>query len=310
MGHILRMNPVFKEMIWGGTKLKDIYGYEIPSDHTGECWAISAHKNGDCTIADGEYKGKTLSWLFENHRELFGNIEGDQFPLLVKIIDAKNDLSVQVHPDDVYAKEHENSLGKTECWFVLQADEETKMVMGHHAKTKDEFVKAIENDDYDNLLNSFKIKAGDFFYIPSGTLHAICSGSLIYEAQQSSDITYRVYDYHRKDKDGNERELHLKQAIDCLSFDKNIDKNDVHPVVKVHENMKETTFISNDSFTVSQLLVIGKCQYKCDNYQLATVVKGSGKVDEYDVKVGDNFLIPTNTSIEFDGQMMIMMTTK
>lgn len=103
-----------------------------------------------------------------------------------------------MHPDDVYAKEHENSLGKTECWFVLQADEETKMVMGHHAKTKDEFVKAIENDDYDNLLNSFKIKAGDFFYIPSGTLHAICSGSLIYEAQQSSDITYRVYDYHRK----------------------------------------------------------------------------------------------------------------
>ena len=90
MGHILRMNPVFKEMIWGGTKLKDIYGYDIPSDHTGECWAISAHKNGDCTIADGEYEGKTLSWLFENHRELFGNIEGNQFPLLVKIIDAKN----------------------------------------------------------------------------------------------------------------------------------------------------------------------------------------------------------------------------
>ena len=171
-------------------------------------------------------------------------------------------------------------------------------------------VKAIENDDYDHLLNKFYIKKGDFFYIPSGTIHAICKGSLIYEAQQSSDITYRVYDYHRKDKDGNERELHLKQAIDCLSFDKDIDKNDVHPVVKVHENMKETIFISNDSFTVSQLLVIGKCQYKCDNYQLATVVKGSGKVDEYDVKVGDNFLIPTNTSIELDGQMMIMMTTK
>ena len=119
-----------------------------------------------------------------------------------------------------------------------------------------------------------------------------------------------VRTFNAKDKDGNERELHLKQAIDCLSFDKDIDKNDVHPVVKVHENMKETIFISNDSFTVSQLLVIGKCQYKCDNYQLATVVKGSGKVDEYDVKVGDNFLIPTNTSIELDGQMMIMMTTK
>lgn len=310
MGHILWVEPVFKEMIWGGNQLKEKYGYAIPSDQTGECWAPSAHPNGDNKIKEGEFKGQTLSKVFDDHRELFGNIKDKQFPLLVKIIDACNDLSVQVHPNDEYAALHENSLGKTECWYVLDCKEDTKMVMGHHAKTKEELVKAIENDDYDHLLNKFDIKKGDFFYIPSGTIHAICKGSLIYEAQQSSDITYRVYDYHRKDKDGNERELHLKQAIDCLSFDKDIDKNDVHPVVKVHENMKETIFISNDSFTVSQLLVIGKCQYKCDNYQLATVVKGSGKVDEYDVKVGDNFLIPTNTSIELDGQMMIMMTTK
>ena len=310
MGHILWVEPVFKEMIWGGNQLKEKYGYAIPSDQTGECWAPSAHPNGDNTIKEGEFKGQTLSKVFDEHRELFGNIKDKQFPLLVKIIDACNDLSVQVHPNDEYAALHENSLGKTECWYVLDCKEDTKMVMGHHAKTKEELVKAIENDDYDHLLNKFDIKKGDFFYIPSGTIHAICKGSLIYEAQQSSDITYRVYDYHRKDKDGNERELHLKQAIDCLSFDKDIDKNDVHPVVKVHENMKETIFISNDSFTVSQLLVIGKCQYKCDNYQLATVVKGSGKVDEYDVKVGDNFLVPTNTSIELDGQMMIMMTTK
>ena len=310
MGHILWVEPVFKEMIWGGNQLKEKYGYAIPSDQTGECWAPSAHPNGDNKIKEGEFKGQTLSKVFDEHRELFGNIKDKQFPLLVKIIDACNDLSVQVHPNDEYAGLHENSLGKTECWYVLDCKEDTKMVMGHHAKTKEELVKAIENDDYDQLLNKFDIKKGDFFYIPSGTIHAICKGSLIYEAQQSSDITYRVYDYHRKDKDGNERELHLKQANDFLSFDKDIDKNDVHPVVKVHENVKETIFISNDSFTVSQLLVIGKCQYKCDNYQLATVVKGSGKVDEYDVKVGDNFLIPTNTSIELDGQMMIMMTTK
>ena len=180
MGHVLKINPVFKEMIWGGHKLRDVYGYDIPSDNTGECWAISAHKNGDCTISDGEFAGKTLSSLWDEHRELFANIEGDQFPLLVKIIDACNDLSVQVHPNDEYAKAHENSLGKTECWYVLNTDEGTKMVMGHHAKTKEELVKAIENDDYDNLLNKFDIKEGDFFYIPSGTIHAICSGSLIY----------------------------------------------------------------------------------------------------------------------------------
>ena len=179
MGHILKVKPVFKEMIWGGHKLKDVYGFDIPSDHTGECWAISAHKNGDCTISGGEFDGKTLSQLWQEHRELFGNIEGEEFPLLIKIIDACNDLSVQVHPNDEYAKVHENSLGKTECWYVLGVDEGTQMVMGHHAKTKEELVKAIENDDYDNLLNKFPIKEGDFFYIPSGTIHAICSGSLI-----------------------------------------------------------------------------------------------------------------------------------
>ena len=103
MGHVLKINPVFKEMIWGGHKLRDVYGYDIPSDNTGECWAISAHKNGDCTISDGEFAGKTLSSLWDEHRELFANIEGDQFPLLVKIIDAFNDLSVQVHPNDEYA---------------------------------------------------------------------------------------------------------------------------------------------------------------------------------------------------------------
>ena len=113
MGHILKMKPVFKEMIWGGKKLRDIYGYDIPSDNTGECWGISAHPNGDCLIEGGEFDGKHLSWVWQNHKELFGNIEGDQFPLLVKLIDAKNDLSVQVHPNDEYAKVHENSLGKT-----------------------------------------------------------------------------------------------------------------------------------------------------------------------------------------------------
>ena len=310
MGHILRMNPVFKEMIWGGTKLKDIYGYEIPSDHTGECWAISAHKNGDCTIADGEYKGKTLSWLFENHRELFGNIEGDQFPLLVKIIDAKNDLSVQVHPDDAYAKEHENSLGKTECWFVLQADEGTKMVMGHHAKTKEEFVKAIENDDYDNLLNSFKIKAGDFFYIPSGTIHAICKGSLIYEAQQSSDITYRVYDYHRKDKDGNERRLHVKQSIDVTTVPyKPYDL--AKQVEETIENGTRKELVSSNYLTLNKYDMTGYNKVKNDKpFQLVSIIEGQGTVEGKEVKKGDHFVVCSDQKeVDFDGTMTVMICT-
>ena len=289
MGHVLKMKPVFKEMIWGGHKLRDVYGYDIPSDNTGECWAISAHKNGDCLIADGEFEGKSLSWLFDNHRELFGGIEGNQFPLLVKIIDAKNDLSVQVHPNDEYAGEHEHSLGKTECWYVLQADEGTNMVMGHHAKSKEEFVKAIEEDDYDNLLNKFQIKKGDFFYIPSGTLHAICSGSLIYEAQQSSDITYRVYDYHRKDKDGNERQLHVQQSIDVTNISADADQQKEFVSVPL-ENGTRTCMVESEFFKVYSYKMTGKNTVANDApFQMVSVIDGEGTLNGDAVKKRRSF---------------------
>lgn len=310
MGHVLKMKPVFKEMIWGGHKLRDVYGYDIPSDNTGECWAISAHKNGDCLIADGEFEGKSLSWLFDNHRELFGNIEGDQFPLLVKIIDAKNDLSVQVHPDDNYAGEHEHSLGKTECWYVLQADEGTNMVMGHHAKTKEEFVKAIEEDDYDNLLNKFQIKKGDFFYIPSGTLHAICSGSLIYEAQQSSDITYRVYDYHRKDKDGHERQLHVQQSIDVTNISADADQQKEFVSVPL-ENGTRTCMVESEFFKVYSYKMTGKNTVANDApFQMVSVIDGEGTLNGDAVKKGDHFVICSDQKeTDFDGNMEVMITT-
>ena len=141
MRELLFMEPVFKEAIWGGTRLKDVFGYDIPSSRTGECWAISAHKNGDCRIAGGTWKGQSLSSLWESHPEWFGAAAGchKEFPLLVKIIDARNDLSIQVHPDNAYAGEHENgSLGKTECWYILDCDPDATIVIGHHAGNKDE----------------------------------------------------------------------------------------------------------------------------------------------------------------------------
>ena len=310
MGHVLKMKPVFKEMIWGGHKLKDVYGYAIPSDHTGECWALSAHKNGDCEVADGEFAGKTLSWVFENHRELFGNIEGDQFPLLVKIIDAKNDLSVQVHPDDAYARANENSLGKTECWYVLQAEEGTKMVMGHHARTKEEFVKAIEEDDYDNLLNSFQIKEGDFFYIPSGTLHAICSGSLIYEAQQSSDITYRVYDYHRKGADGKERQLHVKQSIEVTKVPSDNDRKQEFVKTKL-ENGEKTSYVESEFFKVDKYQLEDENVIKNDApFQMVSVLNGEGTMDGDAIKKGDHFIICSDQKeTKFCGSLELMITT-
>ena len=310
MGHILWVKPVFHEKIWGGHRLRDVYGYDIPSDQTGECWAPSAHKNGDNTIIEGEFAGKTLSQVFDEHRELFGNIKDKEFPLLVKIIDACDDLSVQVHPNDEYAGIHENSLGKTECWYELGTEENTKMVMGHHAKTKEELVKAIENDDYDHLLNSFKIKEGDFFYIPSGTIHAICSGSLIYEAQQSSDITYRVYDYHRKDKDGNERDLHVKQSIDVTTVP--YQPYDLaNQVVENIENGTRTLMVSSEFLTLNKYDLTGKNTIKNDKpFQLVSIIKGQGTVDGKEVRLGDHFVVCSDqTEVVYDGDMTVMICT-
>ncbi|MDD4508810.1 MAG: mannose-6-phosphate isomerase, partial [Eubacteriaceae bacterium] len=140
MRELIFLEPVFKEKIWGGDELAKEYGYPIPSPNTGECWAISAHPHGDCVVKDGPWAGMHLSELWDQHRELFGNLPGDRFPLLIKIIDAKEDLSIQVHPDDAYAKVNENgSLGKTECWYVLQCDPGTTMIVGHHAKDRETF---------------------------------------------------------------------------------------------------------------------------------------------------------------------------
>ena len=310
MGHILKMIPVLQDKIWGGTRLRDEYGYDLPSETTGEAWVISAHPNGDCQIANGEYAGMTLSQLYQKHRELFGNIKSEQFPLLVKIIDASEDLSVQVHPDDEYAKKYENSLGKTESWYVLGTKGKTEMVMGHDARTKEEFISAVENDDYDHLLNVININKGDFFYIPSGTLHAICSGSLIYEAQQSSDITYRVYDYHRKDKEGNERELHIRQSIDVTKVPADLEQNKLFMNSKL-DNGNVTQYLKCKFLSVYKYRIGGECTIQHDQpFSLLTVIEGEGSLNGEFVSKGDNFVICNDIeTVYFDGTMDIMVTT-
>ena len=196
----LFLKPYFQEKMWGGKRLKTEFGYEIPSDTTGECWAISAHPHGPAVIENGPYQGLNLAELWQQHREVFGNAKGDVFPLLTKILDARDDLSVQVHPDDAYALKHEGELGKTECWYVLAADEGAEMIYGHYAQTKAELKQLIEAGDWQHLLRRVPVKAGDFLYVPSGTVHAIGKGIMVLETQQSSDTTYRLYDFDRAAK--------------------------------------------------------------------------------------------------------------
>lgn len=288
--------PVFQERIWGGTQLEDIFGYEIPNSNTGECWAISAHENGPSVVENGEFKGLSLSELWDQQRHLFGNIQGDKFPLLTKILDAKEDLSVQVHPNDTYAQINENGeLGKTECWYVLDCEEDAELILGHNAQSKEEFLSTIKDNKWDDVLRRIKIKPGDFFYIPSGTVHAICKGTLILETQQNSDTTYRLYDYNRRDDSGNLRELHIEKSMDVIAFP----HIDAKPLSNEYqqEGTLITEFINNEFFSVEKWKVTGTTTLSNNNpFILASVVEGEGSITINDethfIKKGDHFLIP------------------
>lgn len=291
MKNIMFLEPVFKEMIWGGNRLKEDFGYDIPSDNTGECWAVSAHTNGDCTVKNGPYQGEKLSSLWNNHRELFGNLEGDVFPLLVKIIDAKADLSIQVHPDDAYAKKNENgSLGKTECWYILDCDKDGSIVIGHHAKNKEELKEMITDKKWKDLIRVLPIKKGDFFQIEPGTVHAIKAGTLILETQQSSDITYRLYDYDRL-SNGKPRELHIDKSIDviqCPHIDINTDRK---LLTLDHAQVEE--LIKSRFYSVDKIKINGKQTIEqTAPFTIVSVIAGQGTLDETELKKGDHFILP------------------
>lgn len=294
----LFLEPAFQEKIWGGNKLASEFGYKIPSEHTGECWAISAHLHGPATISNGEFKGVKLNELWDSHREVFGNAKGDVFPLLTKILDARTALSVQVHPDDKYALKHEHELGKTECWYVISADEDSEMIYGHHAKSRAELAELIENEQWNKLLRHVPVKAGDFLYVPSGTIHAIGKGVMVLETQQSSDTTYRVYDFDRVDeKTGQKRELHIQQSIDVTNVPHEDPKLETK-VAKVGDGTL-TTFVQTDFFSVYKLELEGGQSTGIRTkapYTLFSVLDGHGKLiiedQEYSIKKGVHFILP------------------
>lgn len=306
MKEILFLKPVFKQMIWGGNRMAAEYGYDIPGDNTGECWAISAHSNGDGVLAGGTYDGMTLSTLYKEHRELFGESKEEVFPLLVKIIDAKADLSIQVHPDDTYAKAKENgSLGKTECWYILDCDENATIVIGHNAKDKQELRTMIEENRWKELISVRPVKKGDFFQIEPGTVHAIKAGTLILETQQSSDITYRLYDYDRL-QNGKPRELHIEKSIDVIRCPHQ-DITEEKTVVCVQDAQIQTMVIC-PFYTVKKISLKGEAELPMDgSYQLFSVIGGNGTLDKTAIKKGDHFILPTGYGkYKLEGEMELI----
>lgn len=309
MRQILFLNPIFKKMVWGGERLQTEFDYDIPSGHTGECWGISAHPHGDCEVKEGFYKGKKLSELWEKLPGLFGNFDAARFPLLIKIIDADQDLSIQVHPDDAYAKTHENgSLGKTECWYVVDCDDNAGLIVGHNAKSRAQMKEMIEKGEWDSFLREVPVHKGDFIQIDPGTVHAIKGGLLILETQQSSDITYRLYDYGRT-VDGRPRELHLDQSMDVITV----------PAADVEKKMENTLsleanamniLVSNEYYTVWKLDVAKDFTLGQDYpFMNMSVVEGDGLINGQMIKKGDHFVLPSDFGmIELHGNMQLIVS--
>lgn len=292
MAGLLFLNPVLKEMIWGGNRLREEYGFAC-KDGTGECWLVSAHEHGMGTVAGGEYDGKTLKEMWEQHPELFGNEDGrygENYPLLVKLIDAAQDLSIQVHPDDEYAKKHaDGSLGKMECWYVLDCKEDASIVIGHHAKDEAQMRQMIDQEQWKEFLREIPVKKGDFFQINPGCVHAIKKGTLILETQQTSDITYRVYDYGRL-QDGKPRTLHLEDSKAVIRA----------PFVPTEYRRM---ILESDSVDMEHLVTCGK--YSVERYAVhgewmhnfrasftnVTVTEGEGTIDGIKIRKGDSFIV-------------------
>ncbi len=304
MMYPLKMRPEFKEAIWGGENLKKVYQKDIPGNKTAESWEVACHKNGNSIVANGEFKGLTLSEVIEKHgHEIMGTYycDGVKFPLLFKLLDANDKLSVQVHPDDEFADKNENGeLGKTEMWYVLKADEGAKLVFGFNPGVTEKMYKnAINDGTLESLLNYVDVKEGDVFFIKSRTVHAIGGGIMIAEMQQSSDTTYRVYDYNRVGADGKKRELHVEKAVAVSDLDC-VTGKEKSTGVKIKAGNNEITYsVSCEYFSMDIMDITDKIEIATeDSVNIVFIADGEGEI-EYkggyeSFKTGDTFVIPAS----------------
>ncbi|MBR1861471.1 MAG: hypothetical protein IJ796_06400 [Lachnospiraceae bacterium] len=327
----LFLKPAFAHTIWGGTRLRDEYGYDEQGDDIGECWGISAHPNGEGVVKSGAFAGERLSTLWNTHPELFGFLsdkckaaesaskgnEGecgsayyDRFPLLTKIIDAKADLSIQVHPDDEYAKEHENgSFGKTECWYVLDCPEDGTLVVGHNAGDKSDLEDMIRGGRWKDFIREVPVRKGDFIQIDPGTVHAIKGGIMLLETQQNSDVTYRVYDYDRL-QNGKPRQLHIEQSIDVITVPAKPASDSVKSFADTPVNTV-TEMYSCRYYTVSKVSVDGELSFENKAPFLnVSVLEGEGELNGYAVRKGDHLILPAGfAKVSLTGKMEVITST-
>ncbi|MDU1508250.1 MAG: type I phosphomannose isomerase catalytic subunit [Clostridium butyricum] len=290
----IKFENLYYERIWGGKDLEK-FRNNVPEGVIGESWDIACHKNGTGKVANGELKGKGFDEVIKEYGNKFlGNsisIDED-FPLLIKLITAKDKLSVQVHPNDEYAKKIENDLGKTEAWYVVDAEEGASLIVGTKDCDKETFKKAIEDGNLDKYLNKIPVKKGDFFYVQSGLVHAICEGILIAEIQQSSDTTYRVYDYNRG------REIHVEKALDVIDF--SLKGENTQGITIKNDGYDKTYLCLGEYFTIQKYEVNTSVKEASDEdrFYLFTCVDGEGTIKynggEENISMGDSIFIPAS----------------
>nr|WP_317359948.1 type I phosphomannose isomerase catalytic subunit [uncultured Tyzzerella sp.] len=315
---MFKLQPSFKDYLWGGTKLRTDFGKDCSLDKVAESWELSTHKDGLTIIGSGDYKGETLlSYVEKYGKEVLGtkcSLEKD-IPILIKFIDAKEALSIQVHPDNEYALKNENDFGKTEMWYVIDAEPDAKLIYGFKEDiTKEQFKNAIETNTLEKLVNEVDVKGGDVFFITPGTMHAIGKGIVIAEIQQRSNVTYRIYDFGRVGADGKTRELHIDKALDVTKLEcaKNTKKQ---YTLNKFEGYERGNLAICEYFNVDLLNVNGSVILNCDetSFNCITILEGNCNIngkESLEAKKGESIFIPASYGqYTINGKCKIILST-
>lgn len=315
----LKFNALLKSTLWGGDKIIPFKNLDIQQENVGESWEISGVKDNETIVADGPYAGKKLNELVE---ELKGKLVGEdnyqrfgnEFPLLIKFIDARQDLSIQVHPTDEIAKMQGKERGKTEMWYLMDSDKDATLLCGLKKKiTPEEYAQMVGNDTIVDAIDRYEVKEGDCFFLPAGRIHAIGTGCFLAEIQQTSDVTYRIYDFKRKDKDGNYRQLHTKEAAECINY--NVESNyrtEYTPVKNQGVSLVQCPYFNTAVYDLNEPMTIDYSEL--DSFVILIGVKGNATITDnegntFTLQAGESVLVPATTeTLKVDGNIKFLET--
>ena len=315
----IKFNPLLKSTLWGGNKIIPFKHLDSNQENIGESWEISGVPNNETIVSDGQFKGQKLNDVVATLKDkLVGTANykrfGNEFPLLIKFIDARQDLSIQVHPTDEIAKQQGKERGKTEMWYIMDSDADAKLYSGLKMQiTPEQYKEMVENDTICDALAQYEVKADDCFFLPAGRIHAIGTGCFLAEIQQTSDVTYRIYDFKRKDKDGNYRQLHTQEASECINY--NVEKDyrtEYTPKKNEGVNLVNCPYFNTAVYDLDEPMTLDYSEL--DSFVILIGIKGEGTIkdnegNETSLKVGETILIPATTqSLKVEGTVKFLET--